>query len=230
MAFNYSPKIVNSGLVLYMDPINTKCYNGTGLTWSNLTSGSLGTLYGSSSYNSTLNSFDTNATAITNDYGIFSPSITFVDGSEYTLDFWVKIRSGATSFNSLCGRGATTQWLPLFLTSTTNWYPRYRETSGTYNDFTPITDINLENWTNITLVIKSNRVVDLYINGSFRSSSLTTPTSTVFNITRLASGYSSGGNYYPIQGSISSTKIYNRTLSSTEILQNFNALKSRFGL
>jgi hypothetical protein len=229
MAFHYSPKIVNSGLVLYMDPINSKSYTGTGLTWSNLTSGSLGNLYGSSSYNSTTKSFDTNATAITNDYGIFSPSITFVDGSEYTLDFWVKLRSGATSYNSLCGRGATTQWLPLFLISTTSWFLRYRETSGTYNDFTSITDINLQNWTNITLVIKSTRVVSLYINGNFRES-ISTPISTVFNITRLASGYSSGGNYYPLQGSISATKIYNRSLSSTEVLQNFNALKSRFGL
>jgi hypothetical protein len=229
MAFNYSPKIVNSGLVLYMDPINTKSYTGTGLTWSNLTSGSLSTLYGASSYNSTLKSFDTNATAITNDYGIFSPSITFNDTSEYTLDFWVKLRSGATSFNSLCGRGATTQWLPLFLTSTTNWFLRYRETSGTYNDFITITDINLQNWTNITVVIKSSRVLDLYINGYFRDS-VSTPTNTAFNITRLASGYSSGGNYYPLQGSISATKIYNRKLSSTEVLQNFNSLKTRFGL
>lgn len=229
MAFHYSPKIVNSGLVLYMDPINTKSYTGTGSTWSNLTSGSIGTLYGSSSYNITLNSFDTNANAVTNDYGIFSPSITFNDTSEYTLDFWVKLRSGATSYNSLCGRGATTQWLHLFLTSTTNWFLRYRETSGTYNDFITITDINLQNWTNITVVIKSSRVLDLYINGYFRDS-VSTPTNTAFNITRLASGYSSGGNYYALQGSISATKIYNRKLSSTEILQNFNALKTRFGL
>ena len=214
-----------------MDPINTKCYTGTGSTWSNLTSGRSGTIYGLSTYNTTLQSFDTNATTVTNDYGISTPNtITFTDGSEYTLDFWVKLRSGATSFNSLCGQGGTTQWLPLFLTSTTNWYPRYRETSGTYNDFTPITDINLQNWTNITLVIKSNRIIDLYTNGNFRESILTTPTSTVFNITRIASGYSSGGNYYSLQGSISATKIYNRTLSSKEVLQNYNATKGRYGL
>jgi hypothetical protein len=31
-------------------------------------------------------------------------------------------------------------------------------------------------------------------------------------------------------GSLSSTLLYNRVLSSTEVTQNFNATKSRFGL
>lgn len=227
---NYSPKIVTSGLIFYMDPINTKSYSGSGVTWTNLVSGLTSSIFASASYNSSTKSFDTNATLITDYTGVNTQTITFADASEYTLDFWVKLRSGATNLNSLCGLGATTQWVLLNVTSTSNWFPRYRENSGVYNDFNPITNVNLVNWTNITLVIKSSRVVDFYLNGTFIESSLTTPSSTLLTINRVASGYSSGGNNYPLQGSISSTKFYNRKLTSIEILQNYTSLKSRFGL
>jgi len=36
MAFNYSPKIVRSGLQLYLDAANKKSYPGTGLSWFDL--------------------------------------------------------------------------------------------------------------------------------------------------------------------------------------------------
>jgi len=35
---------------------------------------------------------------------------------------------------------------------------------------------------------------------------------------------------YQTSGSIATTSIYNRALSSTEILQNYNSTKARFGL
>jgi hypothetical protein len=85
-----------------------------------------------------------------------------------------------------------------------------------------------QNWGNITFIIKSNRNIDFYFNGIYKGSVSTT--NTLFIINRIASGFTGGIFYYPLQGSISATKIYNRSLSSTEVLQNFNSLKSRFGL
>jgi hypothetical protein len=39
------------------------------------------------------------------------------------------------------------------------------------------------------------------------------------------------GTYqYPWNGRISGALIYNRSLSATEVLQNYNATKTRFGL
>jgi hypothetical protein len=38
------------------------------------------------------------------------------------------------------------------------------------------------------------------------------------------------GTNYNLTGRIANVYIYNRTLSSTEILQNYNALKGRYGL
>jgi len=34
----------------------------------------------------------------------------------------------------------------------------------------------------------------------------------------------------PMKGNITSTRVYNRGLSAQEILQNYNATKTRFGL
>jgi hypothetical protein len=34
MAFNYSPKIVTDGLVLYLDAANRYSYPGSGTTWN----------------------------------------------------------------------------------------------------------------------------------------------------------------------------------------------------
>ena len=229
MSSHSSPNITTNGLVFYMDPANTLCYSETGLTYSSLASLSNSTISGSASYNTITKSFDTNVTTITNDTIIFSPSITFLDASEYTLDFWVKLRNGATNANSLCGNGGTNGWIPLFITSTSNWYTTFRDTpTGAYNDFNPITNVDLKNWTNIVMVFKSSRTIDLYINSTFRQS--VTAVNTLLTISRIASGYSSAPNYYVLQGSISATKFYNRALSATEVERNFLSLNSRFGL
>jgi hypothetical protein len=39
-----------------------------------------------------------------------------------------------------------------------------------------------------------------------------------------------GGNQGYFTGYIPNTQIYNRALSATEVLQNYNATKTRFGL
>jgi len=46
-----------------------------------------------------------------------------------------------------------------------------------------------------------------------------------------------GGSYtyenttdYPFGGNIAITRIYNKALTAAEVLQNYNALKGRFGL
>jgi hypothetical protein len=84
------------------------------------------------------------------------------------------------------------------------------------------------NWANITLTADTSRNLSFYLNGTFRETIVLT--NSFMRITRIMGGYQSGGNGYNLQGSMSSTKFYNTTLSAAEILQNYNALKSRFGL
>jgi hypothetical protein len=234
MGLAHSPSIVMNGLVLALDAGNTKSYPGSGTTWTDLSgNGYGGSLVGATTYSTSPSRFDTNATLITEANHLSTSSlITFADASEYTLDFWVKLRSGATAtYHSLAGRGTSAPWLTLFTNNTAgnSWYLTYREDiSGTYNNGSTQTYNIQQNWINITVSVNSNRNLNFYFNGTF--SETKTPTSTLFYVNRIAGGYASGGNAYALQGSIASSKMYNRTLTASEIQQNFNAIRSRYGI
>lgn len=231
MAFHYSPNVTTNGLVFYMDPINTKSYTGTGITWSDISGSNIGGTLSSVTYNSSSKSFDTNVIFGTQSNNISCGTITFADTNEYTLDFWVKLRTGiGSTTNSIFGTGTNTNPLVFISCNTGNtWFPRFTSLSNITYDFTGIIDYNLEqNWANITLVFKSNRNIDFYLNSIYKST--ITPTNTSITINKIASGYSLGGTYFSLQGSISATKIYNRALSTTEVERNFLSLKSRFDL
>lgn len=229
MAFHYSPNITTNGLILYMDPANTKSYSGTGVTWSNLAIMNNG-LLSSVTYNSTTKSFDTNVTLATQSNYISCNTITFADTSEYTLDVWVKLRVGiGSTANTLFGADTSYPFVLISCNTGNSWYPRFCSSSNIYYNFASIPGLNLEqDWVNITLVFKSNRNIDYYLNGVYRETINTTNTSLVIN--KIASGYLSGGTYYSLQGSISATKIYNRALSLNEVERNYLSLKSRFSL
>ena len=242
MAFHYSPNVTTDGLILYMDPINTKSYPGTGLTWSDISglvhtyNGNIGGTLSSVTYNSTSNSFDTNAIFATQSNNISCGAITFADAGEYTLDFWVKLRTGITTnySNTIFGNGIPSSSLVTLNTlSGISWQITFISNTGlTQYYWSPINDYDLiNNWVNITLVFKSNRNIDFYLNGVYKQTVI--PTNTSFYINKIASGYNSGAAptiYNPLQGSISATKIYNRALKATEVDRNYKALSSRFGL
>ena len=235
MALSHSPSIVTDGLVLCLDAANPKSYPGSGTTWTDLSgNGYGGSLVGSTSYSSSPSKFDTNATARTDqNYLTTSSEITFADGSEYTWDFYVKLRSSVeVTYQSLLGRNSTNPWLSLYPTtsSATSWNIRYRQSGLTYYNTTNINYDIINNWGNITLSVDSSRNVNIYLNGEFKET--INPTTTLFYVDVIAGGYSSGGSasYYPLQGSIASCKLYNKALTPQEIQQNFNATRSRFSI
>jgi hypothetical protein len=83
-------------------------------------------------------------------------------------------------------------------------------------------------WYNIAMAWDSSSMYG-YFNGILiGSASYSGGSGTPSNFT--IGGYRAPAGTQAFSGSIASTYIYNRTLSSSEILQNFNAQKSRFGL
>jgi len=233
MATLYAPRIITDGLVLALDAANVKSYPGTGTIWSDLSgNGYSGSLVGATTFSHSPAKFDTNATSVTEEnYLSVTPTINFEDASEYTLEFFVKLRSNAQStFQSLTGRNSTNPWISLFPTNTSGaeWNIRYRQSGGTYINSSNI-GYNLQlNWGLISLTVDSSRNVNIYLNGIFNQT--ITPTTTLFIINRVAGGYVAGDNYYVLQGSMASCRIYNKTLTAQEVLQNYNATKRRFGL
>ena len=232
MGVSAGPNVIDTGLVLALDAGDTSSYPGSGTTWTDLSgNGYGGDLVGSTSYSSSPSKFNTNATARTDqNYLTTSSQITFADGSEYTWDFYIKLRSSVeVIYQSLLGRNLSNPWLSLYpASSATSFNIRYRENGGTYYNTSYINYDIINNWGNITLSVDSSRNVNVYLNGEFQET--LNPTTTLFYVDVIAGGYSSGGNYYPLQGSIASCKLYNKALTASEIQQNFNALRGRFGI
>ncbi len=112
----------------------------------------------------------------------------------------------------------------------------YFEVGNTSNSFGYVSNTSTQ-WQQLVMVFDGNQTgnsnrLKAYINGVLQ-------TLTFFNNIPATSGASNsvfsigntqgiGGNFS--DGNIAQVSIYNRALSSTEILQNYNAQKSRFGL
>jgi hypothetical protein len=71
----------------------------------------------------------------------------------------------------------------------------------------------------------SSRVVKLYVNGVFIESGTHSG-----NLNITSQNLFIGGGPRGWTGKISTPQIYNRVLSDSEVLQNYNATKTRFGL
>jgi hypothetical protein len=132
--------------------------------------------------------------------------------------FWFEKGQVNTQY-SLFQEGGVIQWRQNFSGSVTN----LSTTTATY--------MNTSNWYQVVGTFTSG-ARRLYINGVLVNSDTQSGT-----ITTNANGMSIGvyggfngsrGYYY--NGNIASVKIYNRELTASEIQQNFNATKSRYGL
>jgi hypothetical protein len=79
----------------------------------------------------------------------------------------------------------------------------------------------------------SQKIV-MYVNGVLDNNTYSTVTNTV-NVATTPLWFASNKTgpttpAVPFAGNIYSTQVYNRALSATEVQQNFNALRGRFGI
>jgi len=85
-------------------------------------------------------------------------------------------------------------------------------------------------------VSRNSQTYDLYINGILNTTYTAAFTASILQTSPIIGGRTlSGTDPTPVNtdflnGRIYSTQIYNRALTATEVLQNYNAQKSRFGL
>ena len=109
--------------------------------------------------------------------------------------------------------------------SANSWGGGILEASPPYGIFLTLED---GKWHFLTS-IRSGTTHILYGDGIANTTS-NTVSSTALSSTTLALGDWSSGNIQPFTGNIACCFYYSRALSSTEVLQNFNATRARFGL
>jgi hypothetical protein len=241
MAFNYSPKIVTDGLVLYLDAANPKSYVSGSTAWNDISrGGNNGTLVNGPTFNSGSGGnivFDG-----VNDF-ISGSDVPFRFANTFTLDTAVYF-NGANINGFIIGKrnGIPFNQYNMNISSGnpyTGGVGKVATFFGRADGGGP--DIVL-NYTlpsagiyNIAVSINTNSQT-LYVNGVARATTNGNISSNTFNISGrdlligAARDNAGTGIIGPFPGNIYTTKIYNRTLSPQEILQNYNATKTRFGL
>jgi hypothetical protein len=214
------PPIVTSGLVLHLDAANKKSYPGSGTTWFDLSgNNNSGSLVNGPVYSPTQGGgivFDG-----INDF-ISIPSITWTPTAS-TVN-WFTLGNTVSNFNQN-------------ILATNGWNAFVFHTDGQGSIYvgtdvaTRLTPSNIPNNTYVLNVYQNftftygNGIGSLFKNSILLASkSMTAPVAwTGFNI-------GSDTINTTINGRIANTQIYNRALSSDEVLQNYNATKGRFGL
>lgn len=230
MSFHYSPKIVTDGLVFAVDAANKKSYLGSGNTWFDLSgNNNNGTLINGPTFDSGNGgsiSFDGG-----DDYVDFGTNSIIKPSGSMTLSYWFK---GATSIDAASGvgtmgfSGSRGYLLGPNSGSTVFFYVPGSSTSLTFTTYNVI--INNQNWYNISGVYSPSNYIKIYLNGVEVSSNTTSiPASLYVNNISLKVGQRGDGFSF-FDGNISQVSLYNKSLSADEIYQNYNALKSRFGL
>ena len=232
MAFNYSPKIVTDGLVLCLDAANPRSYASGSTSWLDLSrSQNNGSLVNGPTFNSA------NGGSIVfdgvDDYISVPKQTALVNASQFTITAWMK-RANTLSKVILYQGADINNDVSFELWDDGNVYFEVGNASNAYG-YTANTSIN---WQQLTMVFdgtqtgNSNRLKG-YINANLLSllysptiPSTSGPSNSVFSIGN--SQGLGGGNFST--GNIASVQIYNRALSAQEVLQNYNALKGRYGL
>ena len=216
MGIDYNNVIVSDGLVFYLDAANTRSYSGSGTSSNSLVGGIGATLVNGVGFTSSNNgafTFDGS-----NDYINFGNS-SAVQQSSGTLSAWAKASSPGGGYRGIIAKQGA---YGLFYTDSVlvayDWAADAPRSTGV--------NIADNTWKNVVLTYQSgvSNGTRIYINGV----SVLTTTITVLNQTGNLFGgaEANAGQYASCQ--ISLFNMYNRALSATEVLQNYNATKARY--
>lgn len=225
MGLFHSPRIATSGLVFCFDAGNTKSYPGSGTTVRNVVNNNAGTLVNGPTFSSTNGGF---FSFVTDDHVTFSEDST-LNTQTPTVEVWVKTNS--TNQNGFWfEKGQVNTQYSLFQEGTVI---QWRMNFGSINSLSTTTAsfMNTSNWYQVVGTYTSGRR-RLHINGVLVSSDSQTGTiSTNTNGMSIGvyGGFNGSRGYY-YNGNIATVRVYNRELTTPEILQNFNALRGRFGV
>jgi len=232
------PEIVNSGLVLSLDASNTKSYPGSGTAWSDLSgNGNNGTLVGTPGVDSTNGgSFTFNGTS---QYLTASP---LPSGTNlFTFSVWMYLNTDINgTFGSVKGclifSGNAAGCYEFYLNTVGSAAgPPYSMTLGRYGGGATgtctVSGINMpiQQWHNVVVVRDGSASQNMYLNGTLLASgNISTSMSSGTLYMGAAPANASFAGY--MNGKFSNITQYNRALSADEILQNFNALRGRYGI
>lgn len=241
-----APNIVTLGLIMNLDAGNAASYPGSGNTWVDISGNdNNGTLVNGPTYNSDNNGsivFDGN-----DDYGSV-PSSQFQSGNNpFSMEVWFRwAGNGVNSNNVLFGYGADTgpNKVPVMGIISNLVQFSFGSDSGATNS----SAIQTNNWYQ-ALATYDQSFNKIYLNSQLSNTTSYSSAAVDLNgYNGLNAGigclFSIWGNVGPVwpgptgptgrygtfNGNIAIVRYYNRALNQSEVTQNFNALRGRYGI
>jgi len=234
MSISGGPDIVENGLVLHLDAADLNSYTGSGTTWTDLSgNGNNGTLTNGPTYSSANKGsivFDGSDDSI-------NVSPTNFNLSAFSINIWFKSNNVSSNYLRLIHKADTTGSTKGFLIANSQTDGKLvfvYQANYTTNEVLKrsITLVSVGIWYNVSMTYNSSSGIKIYFNG-IEDTGETSTSPDVGWVSNTGNNFSigsrAGGTQY-LNGNIAQTQIYNRGLSSAEILQNYNATKGRFGL
>lgn len=225
----YNPELVTDGLLLRLDANDSYSYPGSGATWSDISGNENNMiLKNSPTYvSSSISYFDFNGTTqYAQGTGITVPT------TAYTKSVWFWIDAYADNNIVSGGNGTGGHFMFMGSSSFTKIFVGHQNQvpsqAANFLAYQSTASISLNTWYNVTVTFNTTNGFKIYINGQLDSSHNMTLAHLGSGTTNLGSYADSGGNY--LNGRISKVYTYNRVLDANEVLQNFNADRTTFGI
>ena len=230
--------LLTTNRIIYLDANNSSSYSGSGTTWTNLDSGGAysATLNGSPTFDNTTepgnNYFEFNQGTLTGQFGqinqatAINPSI----NSPFTIQMWARINnigSQGSLFSKVFGAPSYDGYALGYKTDTT--LQLHENGSSQVNYFSSVTGVLSSGWALYTANVQfgngGGRTNKIFVNGRQVSTATSNETgipSPTQNLTFPTGFYGEGecdiGQFY----------YYNTELTTTQIIQNFDATKPTY--
>jgi hypothetical protein len=219
----FSPRIVTGGLVLALDAADKNSYPGSGTSWRDLS----GNNYTHTLTNAPFTTFQNVSCFNMSTTGYAKPSSsTYTFTTTYTLIAWANSLSNAqvATWRTLWRTQLYDH--PLLIQSGTDLLGYYDNNAAGFVSYgNTLGGLGLANkWTMYTITGTGGSSY-LYYNGANYIGSVAYGLN---GLTHDTIGSTNGGDQ--AFGYVAIANLYSRNLSTTEILQNYNATKTRFGL
>jgi len=232
--------IVTNGLILNLDAGNRSSYPGSGTTWTDLSGNGNNGTFGAGTQAPTYSSANGGSLVFdgVDDYASVTNPTTF-QNQNFTVSVWVNPGVQDAGLISMVDfdHAGSNGWVLQSEDATTNRYYYFAWYDGT--QFQPVggfgagkgIQVTTSTWQNI-VYSKSGTTLIGYLNGSQIFTPAAAGNANVHYLSnrnfRVASCVAVTGREFT--GQISNTQIYNRALTATEVQQNFNALRGRYGI
>ena len=230
MATFGGPNTIETGLIVSVDAANPTSYPGSGTTWRDLSGNSKnGTTSGATYVSQNCGVFNFDGI---NDTISFGTGNTFFPLTSFTIDLWTQSKGTVPTTGTTPGLFGFTYGIRAYFDLTNRVVLSISSGSSSQNlTYTHNTNIRDDgSWNNIVFQATPTNSY-IYLNGELKASrSLTWLGDTIWPTNTWNLGRDNNNSTQFFTGSIASYKMYNAALTLSQIQQNFNAMRGRFGI